>query len=257
MLPRLHLYHVTPFRSTRVLWMYLELHSLYKGDLTKIPPLTVHEFMDVNKFRNDKPDWFLEINPNGKVPTVIDENLESSQPLFESGAICFHMLDSYDKAGLLLPRSDPTLRALYHNVAFYCTGTLDNLCSTSSPIQRAKLEYEGGEANMNTVINPMNKIAWRNTCAPFFESLLEKSGGPYLFGETFTAADVIFGHCLFGLDEKMKSPRGEGKSWLDPSIHPRICDFQKELLSRPNRQKAYSSPADWCHEFQGLSHQPV
>ena len=33
-----------------------------------MPNLEVHKF-DMS-FRMDKPDWYLKINPNGKVPTL-------------------------------------------------------------------------------------------------------------------------------------------------------------------------------------------
>jgi hypothetical protein len=43
-----------------------ELETIYNTTSNKIPKLEVHEF-DPSTFRTEKPDWFLEINPNGKV----------------------------------------------------------------------------------------------------------------------------------------------------------------------------------------------
>jgi glutathione S-transferase len=39
-----------------------------------------------------KEDWFLEINPNGRIPALKDGN----QRVFESGAILLYLTDKYD-----------------------------------------------------------------------------------------------------------------------------------------------------------------
>ncbi|KAI9896974.1 hypothetical protein N3K66_007996 [Trichothecium roseum] len=40
-----------------------------------------------------KQDWFLEINPNGRIPAIKDGNLR----VFESGAVLQYLVDKYDK----------------------------------------------------------------------------------------------------------------------------------------------------------------
>jgi glutathione S-transferase len=39
-----------------------------------------------------KEDWFLEINPNGRIPAIKD----GDQRVFESGAILLYLADKYD-----------------------------------------------------------------------------------------------------------------------------------------------------------------
>ena len=39
-----------------------------------------------------KEPWFLEINPNGKIPALKDDD----QRVFESGAIMLYLIDKYD-----------------------------------------------------------------------------------------------------------------------------------------------------------------
>ena len=63
----LKLFHIPLFRSTRALHMYRELFNLY-GE--KIPELEIHIFEDAEEFRNNKPEWFLDMNPNGKIPVL-------------------------------------------------------------------------------------------------------------------------------------------------------------------------------------------
>jgi GSH-dependent disulfide-bond oxidoreductase len=51
--------------------------------------------IDISKGEQKKPD-FLEINPNGKIPALIDDGIV----VFESGAILLHLAE---KSGTLLP----------------------------------------------------------------------------------------------------------------------------------------------------------
>ena len=46
-----------------------------------------------------KQDWFLKVNPNGRIPAIIDHD-EGGFPVFESGAILVYLAE---KTGKLLP----------------------------------------------------------------------------------------------------------------------------------------------------------
>ncbi len=56
--------------------------------------------VDLEKMEQ-KQDWYLRINPNGRIPAIIDEDNENLC-LFESGAILIYLAE---KAGRLLPGS--------------------------------------------------------------------------------------------------------------------------------------------------------
>ena len=48
----------------------------------------------IDIFKNvQKEPWFLEINPNGKIPALKD----GERRVFESGAIMLYLVDRYDK----------------------------------------------------------------------------------------------------------------------------------------------------------------
>jgi len=60
-------------------------------------PYTYHE-LDLSALEQ-KEDWFLKINPNGRIPAIIDRDA-GDFAIFESGAIMMYLAD---KAGRLLP----------------------------------------------------------------------------------------------------------------------------------------------------------
>ena len=53
--------------------------------------------------REQKEPWFLELNPNGRIPVIIDRGA-NDLVLFESGAILIYLAE---KTGRLLPRTEP------------------------------------------------------------------------------------------------------------------------------------------------------
>ena len=63
--------------------------------------------IDIGKNENSAPE-FLSLNPNGKIPAIIDPHGPADEPigLFESGAILLYLAE---KTGKLLP-GDPTRR---------------------------------------------------------------------------------------------------------------------------------------------------
>jgi len=53
-----------------------------------------YEVKGINIMTNEqKEDWYLEINPNGRIPAMKDGDLR----IFESGAIMLYLTDLYDK----------------------------------------------------------------------------------------------------------------------------------------------------------------
>ena len=50
-----------------------------------------------------KEPWFLAINPNGRVPAIVDRG-NGGFAVFESGAILLYLCDQFDTQGRLLPR---------------------------------------------------------------------------------------------------------------------------------------------------------
>ncbi len=60
-----------------------------------------YETHSINMMENEqKESWFLKINPNGRIPAIVDGDV----PVFESGAIMIYLAE---KTGRLLPSSGP------------------------------------------------------------------------------------------------------------------------------------------------------
>jgi glutathione S-transferase len=55
---------------------------------------------DHKPLTNPKEEWFVKINPNGRVPAIIDPN-NGDFTLWESGAIIEYLVEKYDKEGKL------------------------------------------------------------------------------------------------------------------------------------------------------------
>ncbi len=63
-------------------------------------PYTVHP-INIRKLEQKEP-WFLKINPNGRVPAIIDR-ANGDLTIFESGAILLYLAE---KAGRLMPKDE-------------------------------------------------------------------------------------------------------------------------------------------------------
>lgn len=53
--------------------------------------------LDFSKHEQKEP-WFLEINPNGRIPALTDKDENGNEiKIFESGAILLYVIAKYDK----------------------------------------------------------------------------------------------------------------------------------------------------------------
>ena len=85
---KLVLYHIPGFRSSRPVWMYHELEKIYAGRRPGFPELEL-KIMDKATFRTQKPAEFLALNPNGKIPVLVD----GDTVMFDGCAICNYLLE--------------------------------------------------------------------------------------------------------------------------------------------------------------------
>lgn len=95
-------------RSLRILWTLEEIGADY--GLVKV---------DLFKGEAEEPA-FLQLNPAGKVPVLVDDDLVLS----ESGAICTYLADKYPETGLA-PEPRTGQRAIYDQMCFFALTELE------------------------------------------------------------------------------------------------------------------------------------
>ena len=47
-----------------------------------------------------KKDWYLRLNPNGRIPTIVDNNKSRPFPVMETSAELLYLVEEFDKKGL-------------------------------------------------------------------------------------------------------------------------------------------------------------
>lgn len=194
---KLKFYYNPRSRAAIVRWMLEEVGAEYE-----IVPI------DFEAGDNRKSD-FLKINPMGKVPTIV---LEDGTVLTEAPAIIAWLADNYPKAGLA-PDSQSSERASYYRWLFF-GGSCFEPALTEKMMRKEAAEL------------PKSSLAWGSYDDVI--DTLEKalSAGPYLLGETFTAADVYIGAEL---------------NWAGMFEAPRVKDSKviQDYVKRVTGREAY------------------
>ncbi|MEL6348745.1 MAG: glutathione S-transferase family protein [Myxococcota bacterium] len=129
--------------------------------------------IDFTSKQNKAPE-FLNINPAGKLPALIDGDVH----MYENVAICLYLADKFPQAGLTVDIGSP-LRGRYLTLAVYAT---------------SQLEPAMGDALLK--VETSSYRGWTNmdTCK---QVLIQELGdGPFLLGAQFTTADVLVGETL-------------------------------------------------------------
>ncbi len=161
------------------------------------------EHVDFQKRQHKTPE-FMKINPAGKLPALVDGDAR----VFEAAAICLYLGDKYPQAGLA-PAIYAPERGRYLSLMVYST---------------AQLEPSMGDVLMKLDTPPQR--GW-NSFEEVKTALEQELGeGPYLFGEWFTAADVMIGSILLW-------QRMVGSS----TGRPRLEAYADRLAARPHAMK--------------------
>ena len=159
----LTLYFAPRTRSFAALWLLEELGEPYQL-----------ESFDFATGRHKQADY-LAMHPMGKVPLVVD----GETPVPEIGAMALYLADRYAAAGLA-PAATDAARAEYLRWMFFASAIME-------PAYAQKL-FEW-EVSPSTVASG----SFEQMMEVLADGLVE---GPWLLGETFTAADVAVGNNL-------------------------------------------------------------
>ncbi|CAB4476381.1 uncharacterized protein OCT59_016559 [Rhizophagus irregularis] len=182
--------------------------------------------------------WFLKINPNSKIPAIVDHNKDDF-PVFESTAIAIYLCENYDPEEKLLPKNDLKLRSqVIQWVMFEASGI--------APAQ--------GQSNLYCRYLPEKIPFVINNCAKEIRRLygvLNKSleGKEYLVGNKFTLADamsypVIRGHAFSGVESIDEFPNL--KAWIEridtrPATQKGLNVPVPDIMKNPEKLEEYGN----------------
>ncbi len=190
-------YHNPRSRSQMVHWMLEEADAPYR-----IVPI------DFEKGEHKAPA-FLAINPMGKLPTIVHRGVVVT----ETAAIIAYIADNFPKAGLA-PEPQAPLRGAYYRWLFFGAGCFEPAL-LDKMMKRPEVERKAavGWGGYDEVLATLRKVLAK---------------GPYLLGETFSAADVYVGSeirfaMMFG------APGLKGEKVFD--------DYVARLSARPAAQR--------------------
>jgi glutathione S-transferase len=192
--------HYHPFtRAAGALWMLEEVGV----------PYTL-KFVDVKLGEQRTPD-FLSLNPMGTLPTLVD----GETVVTEAAAIGLYLADRY-AYGTLAPKVDERDRASYLRWSCFAPSVIE----PGALAHGAKWEYGAAQAGWGRFEDVLTSI----------ERAIGQ--GPFLLGERFSMADVIFGGTLrFMLQFKMVEAR------------PPFVAYVDRLSARPAAQAAQAKNA--------------
>jgi glutathione S-transferase len=156
-----------------------------------------------------KAPEYLAVNPMGKVPAL----KHGDAVVTEAGAICAYLADAFPQAGLA-PPSGSRARGPYYRWMFYAAGCVEpaawlKAMQFEPPPERQRMI---GYGTMAEVLDALEGAVSR---------------GPYILGETFSAADLYLG-----------SQIGWGTQFGTLEKRPGFDAYLTRIFSRPAALRA-------------------
>lgn len=217
-LPRFLLHHAPQSRAFRILWMLEECGAAYE----RAPH-------DLRRGTQKAPD-FLAINPDGKLPVLVDRGPAGDWQgvvVTESLGICAYLADV---TGALAPAVGSRQRGVYATFLAYGGTVLEPAM--------AELAFPRKEPP------PAMALGW----PPFADAVarverqIAASGGPYLLGADFTAADVMTGGLLrFAASFGMYKPGPVAAGYL-AALEGRPAMLRAKAIEQAAIEAARTSP---------------
>jgi glutathione S-transferase len=177
-----------------------------------------YELVFTDRYANaHKSAAFLRLNPNGLIPTFEEDDLV----LYETAAICLHLVDRHP-AARLAPAVGSADRAHFYKWLMWLATALhpalsmylhpDKWASEPSMVTELKASAEAKVSDLLNVI----------------DAELGKGGGPWLLGEAYSAVDP-YALMLCRWSRGMPRP---ASSW------PHFGPYARRILERPAIRRA-------------------
>ncbi|KAL7275417.1 Glutathione S-transferase 2 [Rhizina undulata] len=173
-----------------------------------------------------KQDWFLAINPNGRIPAIVDRSFADGKelPVFESGAILQYLTETYDKEHKI---SYPHGTREYWEVQQWLffqnagVGPMQGQANHFFRYAPEKIPY-----GINRYITETKRLY------SVLEKHLEKSTSGYLVGDRLTIADIAHYGWVYNA----------GWSGIDINEFPKLKAWEERLGERVGVQKGRDVP---------------
>jgi glutathione S-transferase len=180
-------------------------------------------FIDQEKGLHRQAEY-MKLNPTGRIPVLIDGDMV----LFETAAICLHLVDSHSEAGLA-PALGTKERAEFYKWLVYLTNTLqaelityfypDRLVDNA---EQAAVVKRHAEERVGAMLDLMEKhLAER----------AEQGQGPFFLGEGLSAVDP-YAFMLTRWTRGMQNPARN---------RPHLSRYQQMMLARPAVQQTFAA----------------
>ena len=179
-----------------------------------------YELLLVDRAKNaQKSKEYLKINPNGRIPALIDGDLV----LFESAAIVLHLVDRHPEAGLAPKVGTPERAKFYQWMTFLTNSLQEELMIWQYPERLA-----GTDAGATEVVKRGAEKRAENYLDVIEQHL--KTNGPLFLGETLSAADFYL-VMLARWARPMANP---------PRSRPNIAKLLDIVTALPAVRRAYA-----------------
>ncbi|MEP7243589.1 MAG: glutathione S-transferase family protein [Gammaproteobacteria bacterium] len=183
------------------------------GAVALMEELGVPYDLHVLKKGEQRGDAYMAINPMGKVPAVVHDGALVT----EQGAVYMYLADLYPEAHLAPPIGDP-LRGPYLRWMVYYGSSFEpavvDRAQKAPPAPAGMCPYGDFDTMLKTLDDQLSK-------------------GPYILGDKFTAADVLWGVALAWTTNFKLVP-----------LTPAIAAYVERINSRPAIARAKAKDAE-------------
>jgi glutathione S-transferase len=204
----------------------IQLHY-YPGNASLIPHLLLEELgapfelVLVDRAQQaHKSPAYLKLNPNGLIPVLVETTPAGELVLYETAAICLHLLDTHAASGLA-PATGTTARAHFYKWLAWLTNTLQATLViyfyperwADEPAAIAQVKAHA-EAKIGALLDQLDAELAAN--------------GPWLLGADFSAIDLyalVLCRWTRGFTRPARSL-------------PQLGPYLQKLLARPAAQRA-------------------
>ncbi|NEX62049.1 glutathione S-transferase family protein [Noviherbaspirillum galbum] len=180
-------------------------------------------FVDQEKGMHRQPEY-MKLNPTGRIPVLVDGDMV----LFETAAICLHLVDTHPEAGLA-PAPGTKERAEFYKWLVYLTNTLqaelityfypDRLVDDAA---QAAVVKRHAEERVGSMLDLMESHLADKAAA---------GQGPFFLGDRLSVVD----HYAFMLSRWTRGMQNPARN------RPQLSRFQQMMLARPAVKKTFEA----------------